>query len=195
MLAGAGFDTFAWRQPDWAKGLSIIEVDHPATQAAKQEMVAQAGLDVPDNLRFVPVDFTRQTLAEALAGYGLGLDQAVYFSWLGVSMYLEPAATERTLRAMAAFAPGSGRTMTFKQPPASDPSQAKANAKLAQAVETAGEAFVGFFTQAEMEAELKRCGFDQVWFLEPEAAVRSYFTPSRRDLPPPRQTNIASAWK
>src|SRR5262249_11984554 len=30
-LLGAGFDTFPYRQPMWARGLSIIEVDHPTT--------------------------------------------------------------------------------------------------------------------------------------------------------------------
>lgn len=40
---GAGFDTFALRQPDWARALRIVEIDHPATQAAKRAMLAKAG--------------------------------------------------------------------------------------------------------------------------------------------------------
>jgi methyltransferase (TIGR00027 family) len=32
VLLGAGLDTFAYRQPDWAMSLRIFEVDHPATQ-------------------------------------------------------------------------------------------------------------------------------------------------------------------
>jgi methyltransferase (TIGR00027 family) len=37
VILGAGFDTFAYRQPEWAKGLTIFEVDHPATQAVKHD--------------------------------------------------------------------------------------------------------------------------------------------------------------
>jgi O-methyltransferase involved in polyketide biosynthesis len=29
VILGAGFDTFAFRQPDWAKSLKIFEIDHP----------------------------------------------------------------------------------------------------------------------------------------------------------------------
>ncbi len=32
VILGAGFDTFAYRQPFWAQAISIFEVDHPATQ-------------------------------------------------------------------------------------------------------------------------------------------------------------------
>jgi O-methyltransferase involved in polyketide biosynthesis len=41
VILGAGLDTFALRQPDWAQGLDIIEVDHPATQAVKLSMLAR----------------------------------------------------------------------------------------------------------------------------------------------------------
>jgi Leucine carboxyl methyltransferase len=33
VLLGAGFDTFAWRQPPWAASLQVFEVDHPANTA------------------------------------------------------------------------------------------------------------------------------------------------------------------
>ncbi len=42
VLLGAGYDTFAYRQPEWAAGLTIFEVDHPVTQAAKRELLAVA---------------------------------------------------------------------------------------------------------------------------------------------------------
>ena len=35
LVLGAGLDTFAYRQPEWASGLKIIEADHPASQAGK----------------------------------------------------------------------------------------------------------------------------------------------------------------
>src|SRR5437867_2557040 len=35
VILGAGLDTFAWRQPEWAERLRMFEVDHPAAQQAK----------------------------------------------------------------------------------------------------------------------------------------------------------------
>jgi methyltransferase (TIGR00027 family) len=35
LVLGAGFDTFAWRQPAWAHDLRIFEVDQPASQQAR----------------------------------------------------------------------------------------------------------------------------------------------------------------
>ncbi len=63
---GAGLDTFAYRQPPWARALRIFEVDHPASQAAKRERLAEAGIDVPANVVYAPIDFEHDTLAAGL---------------------------------------------------------------------------------------------------------------------------------
>src|ERR1017187_1145531 len=52
ILIGAGFDTFALRQPSWARALKIVELDHPATQSAKRDRIAKEGLLEPTNLVF-----------------------------------------------------------------------------------------------------------------------------------------------
>jgi len=193
VLVGAGFDTFILRQPDWARTLQIIEVDHPATQAAKREMIDKAGFRVPGNVIFVATDFTRETLGESLARHGIGIDRPAYFSWLGVSMYLEESAIETSLQAMSAFGPGSEVTLTFRQPPGPDPYAAAITAKLAKRVENAGEAFISSFTPAAMEEKLLQCGYTNVVFLEPEKAEELYFTPPRHDLPAPTRTSIVFA--
>lgn len=106
ILIGAGFDTFALRQPTWAHAFKIVEVDHPATQGAKRERIATAGLHEPENLTFAPADFERESISEVLARSGSGPDEPAFFSWLGITVYLEDAAINATLRAMASFAPG-----------------------------------------------------------------------------------------
>ena len=64
VVLGAGLDTFAYRNP--FSTLRVFEVDFPATQAWKQTCLADAGIVVPDSLRFVPVDFASQTIDERL---------------------------------------------------------------------------------------------------------------------------------
>ena len=74
------------------------EVDHPATQAYKREQLATAGIAVPDNTTYVPIDFRSQSLPEQLQRHGFDAHLPSFFSWLGVSMYLEPATVLDTLR-------------------------------------------------------------------------------------------------
>ena len=51
VVLGAGLDTLAYRTP-LAGRLRIFEVDFPATQARKREMLAAAAIGVPDTLSF-----------------------------------------------------------------------------------------------------------------------------------------------
>ena len=48
----------------------VYELDHPKTQADKIQRIDRAGLDVPDNLVFVGVDFTKDDLCEMLLSAG-----------------------------------------------------------------------------------------------------------------------------
>jgi methyltransferase (TIGR00027 family) len=70
VILGAGRDTFAFRQPEFACRLKIYEVDHPATQSWKRERLATAGIAVPDNLHWAPIDFEKLTLAAGLGEAG-----------------------------------------------------------------------------------------------------------------------------
>ncbi len=187
VLIGAGFDSFALRQPSWARALKIVEVDHPATQSAKRELIAKAGLSEPENLIFAPADFEREELGEALARCGICPDEPAFFSLLGVTTYLEKTATNATFRAIAAFGPGSEVALTFRQP------FDETSSRFAAAVSAFGEPFVSFFTPEEMEANLRHAGFSGIDFLTPEKAEALYFTPSRNDLPVPKPTSILCA--
>jgi methyltransferase (TIGR00027 family) len=62
VILGAGLDTFAYRQPEWAKNLQIYEVDHPETQQWKRERLASEEIPVPDNLHFLSIDFDKESL-------------------------------------------------------------------------------------------------------------------------------------
>lgn len=57
VILGAGFDTFAYRNPYPGGMLRVFEVDHPATQTWKRACLKEAGITLPDDLTFPPVDF------------------------------------------------------------------------------------------------------------------------------------------
>src|ERR1700743_3341257 len=55
VLLGAGLDTFAHRNPH--PNLRVFEVDHPATQQWKRNLLVSNKLPEPSSLHYVPVDF------------------------------------------------------------------------------------------------------------------------------------------
>jgi methyltransferase (TIGR00027 family) len=157
VLLGAGLDTFAHRNS--YAGLRVFEVDHPATQAWKRELLAASGLRAPEGLTYAPVDFERQPLAEGLAAAGFDVEAPALFAWLGVVPYLTLEAFRATVRYVAGCAPGSGVVFDYGQPRAALPLLERlAHDSLAARVEKAGEPFRLFFTPEELRAELSGFG-------------------------------------
>lgn len=186
VILGAGLDTFAWRQPGWAAVLRIFEVDQAGSQHDKQERVARAGLRAPANLAYVPVDFETEPLDGCLRGAGVDLREPVFFSWLGVTPYLDEPAIDDVLRVIAGGASGTEVVFTFA--PAGDtPSAAAA---MAAAV---GEVFRSHFTPAQLDAKLRGLGFAEVFFLTPAEATARYFANRGAGLAAPRRVSIVRA--
>jgi methyltransferase (TIGR00027 family) len=113
VILGAGLDGRAWRMPELA-GVTVFEVDQPATQQDKRD---RAGALAGAPPRFVPVDFGRDRLAEALAAHGHRADLATTWIWEGVVPYLTRAEVAATVAALAACsAPGSRLIVNFQSP-------------------------------------------------------------------------------
>ncbi|GAA1266090.1 SAM-dependent methyltransferase [Kitasatospora nipponensis] len=109
VILGAGLDSFAYRS-ELAHPVTVFEVDEPATQAWKRDLLASTGTAVPPSAVFVPVDFERdgaRSLTDRLVRAGFDPGRPALVSWLGVTMYLTREAIGRTLAAVSGFAPGS----------------------------------------------------------------------------------------
>jgi methyltransferase (TIGR00027 family) len=153
VLLGAGLDTFAHRNP--YPHLRVFEVDHPATQQWKRELLETGDLPTPANLTYVPVDFERQSLPEQLHSAGFNPLNATLFAWLGVVPYLTLEAFRSTISFIAAQPHGTGVVLDYVQPRSALPFLEKlAHDSLAARVKLAGEPFRLFFTPAEIAAEL-----------------------------------------
>ena len=155
VLLGAGLDTFAYRNP--YPDLRVFEVDHPATQAWKRDLLTAAAIPIPPSLTYVPVDFERQSLAAELAASGFDPQQPTLFAWLGVVPYLTLEAFRATVAFIAVQAPGSALVLDYGQPRSALPFlEQLAHDSLASRVAQAGEPFQLFFTPPEMASELTR---------------------------------------
>lgn len=106
VILGAGYDGRAWRLPELA-GVNVFEVDHPATQGDKRKHLAELPPAIGD-VKFVAVDFERESPTSALARAGLNAALPTCWIWEGVVMYLTHEAMRATLAGIAASsAPGS----------------------------------------------------------------------------------------
>jgi len=95
VILGAGLDGRAWRMPE-LRDVVVFEVDHPDSQRDKRARVG-ALTRTAREVRFVPVDFERGSLDEALEKAGHDATRATTWVWEGVVMYLTKADVEATL--------------------------------------------------------------------------------------------------
>jgi methyltransferase (TIGR00027 family) len=176
IVLGAGMDTFAYRQPPWARSLQIFEVDHPATQAWKKKRLELAGVSLPANLTFVPVNFESDPLQEQLRLCGLDASAPAFCSWLGVTAYLTDEAIDRTLRIIRGLPSGSEVVFTFNLPL---DTLSGADAELAAAIEAnaarLGEPLISHFRPNEMRSKLLDLGFSQAILFDPDQVDARYF--------------------
>ena len=112
VILGAGFDCRIYRLSD-IRSVAAFEVDHPATVAVKLSRLRGLGAKLPANVRFVQIDFDRQSLAETLQQEGFDSGQPAIFVWEGVTNYLTASAVDAVLRYVAGCAGGSRLVFTY----------------------------------------------------------------------------------
>lgn len=194
VVLGAGMDTFAFRQPPFAADLRIFEVDQPGTQAWKRARLAAVGIADPPNVRWVPLDFERVTLADGLASAGFDTAQPAFFSWLGVIMYLTWPAAAAVLSFVAALPRPSGIVLDFVPPDdALVGEDREAMRRISADAARGGELLRLRLGSEELVARLHDLGFSQVSLLTPEEATHRYFANRRDGLRVPRYAPLVSA--
>jgi len=194
VILGAGFDTFAYRQPDWARSLRIYEVDHRATQDEKRRRLESADIPVPPNLEFVAIDFESVSLREGLQASTLNFLEPAFFSCLGVLVYLTREAADAVFQLVSAFPASSEIVFTFSTPDSSlSGNDAENRAALAGMASSMGEPWQTHFEPENLMRDLRTLGFGEISFLGSEAAERTYFESRSDGLRAPRRGSIGSA--
>jgi methyltransferase (TIGR00027 family) len=158
IILGAGLDGRAWRL---ATG-TVFEVDQPASQRDKRDRAAALPADRAPH--YVPVDFTRDRLADVLAAAGHRADAPTTWIWEGVVPYLTRTAVAATVEAIAAGSASGSRLIVNYQ---TRSLRAAAGRVLVRAVSAAsrrpapaaGEPRRSTWTPATMATLLARNGF------------------------------------
>ncbi len=164
VILGAGLDSFAYQNTDLSDRLRIFEVDHPASQEWKRKRIEEAGISLPKNVSFIPIDFELQSLEEGMAQGGYIPDDPTFFSWLGVTYYLTEDAVFNTLQYVAtSAAPDSEIVFEYVFPDSMLSEEALHWMKnIKKKVAALGEPMISTFSPDYMVSKLKKIGFDQI---------------------------------
>jgi methyltransferase (TIGR00027 family) len=163
VILGAGFDSRAYRTPG-IESTRVFEVDHPATLAAKKSALRRAsGLPLA-HVRFVDIDFNRQSLGEAMDASGFDHRVPAFFIWEGVTNYLTGEGVDATLRYMAAAGErGSKIVFTYIHSDVlRDPFSFDGASKSASVVERAGERWTFGIDPTELRTYLAERGLELI---------------------------------
>lgn len=195
VILGAGFDTFAFRKPEFLQRHKVFEVDHPLTQADKMERISRARWKISENLTFVPVDFTKDSLKERLLAGGFERNSKSFFSWLGVTYYLTAEAIDQTLAALSDLCT-NGSMLIFDYPDenffAASEKRVQNTIMMAQA---GGEPMKSSFSDRALESLLKKHNFLIDTLLTPDDIQKNIIERSGSDMKAFEHVNYCIAIK
>ena len=182
IILGAGMDTFAFRETEFLSKYRVFEVDHPLTQADKLERITRAGWTAPNNLTFVPVDFTKDSLTERLIAAGFDSSVKSFFSWLGVTYYLSTEAIDTMLSALSSIC-ADGSSLVFDYPDENffDAPEKRVQNTIMMA-KAGGEPMQSAFSYSELEKLLEKHGFLIYELLTPDDIQRDIIDKAGADM-------------
>ena len=176
IILGAGLDTFAFRQETLPKDFIIYEVDHPSTQDLKRNRIQEMGLKIPNNVKFVPVDFTKDSLHDELKKVGFK-QKLSFFSLLGVVMYLDKTIFYHLLSLVSDMSPnGSSFIFDYLEDTAFNNELASQKMiQMRQITAQAGEPIITGFDPFDLDIELQDYNMLVYENLSPENIEELYF--------------------
>ncbi|MED1265907.1 class I SAM-dependent methyltransferase [Bacillus mycoides] len=176
VILGAGLDTFSFRHRELENEIEIFEVDHPSTQAFKIQRVKEAEYEIPNNLHFVSMDFTKGFSKQTLVNEGFE-NKKTFFSLLGVTYYLTKEELSSLIERLFAMVP-EGSSIVFDYPDENLFTENGLSNRVENMVKMAavgGEPMKSCFSYTEMEALLEKAGLLIYEHLAPKDIHTLYF--------------------
>ena len=192
VILGAGYDLRAHRL-DLPSSLRIFEVDQSEVQSRKLSKLPE-NLTSSENVTYVAVDFTHQSLSEQLTASGFDVSKPTVFTLEGVSQYITKEAVSATIEELSTLIQTTTSTFFISYVDElldKDPEACfgKGYPKAVQRAETiktlsakVGEPWISFYTEEEIASLLSRNGFSVEENVTLEDLNSLYFTPVGRTL-------------
>ena len=192
VILGAGYDSRAHRL-ELPSSLKIFEVDQPEVSDNK---LAKLPTELPnsDNVTYVNIDFSYQSLTEQLIGAGFDQKKSTIFTLEGVSQYITKEAVSSTIKELASLTRDTHSIffMSYvdelldKNPEAcfgeGYPNPAKKASLIKGLSAKVGEPWISFYNGAEIEDLLSQNGYSIEENVTLEDLNSLYFSPVGRTL-------------
>ena len=192
IILGAGYDSRAHRL-ELPSSLRIFEVDQPEVQARKRSKLPEE-LSNSENMTYVAVDFTHQTLTEQLINAGFDQNKSTVFTLEGVSQYITKEALSSTIKEVAALTQRASSTFFIsyvsdlfdKNPEAcfgkGYPNAEKRAKLIMYGSAKVGEPWISFYSAEEIENVLSQHGYSVKENVTMKDLNSRYFAPVGRAL-------------
>ena len=192
VILGAGYDSRAHRL-ELPSSLKIFEVDQPEVSDNK---LAKLPKELPnsDNVTYVNIDFSYQSLTEQLIGAGFDQNKSTIFTLEGVSQYITKEAVSSTIKELASLTRDTNSIffMSYvdelldKNPEAcfgeGYPNPVKKASLIKGLSAKVGEPWISFYNGAEIEDLLSQNGYSIEESVTLEDLNSLYFSPVGRTL-------------
>ena len=192
VILGAGYDSRAHRL-ELPSSLKIFEVDQPEVSNNK---LAKLPKELPnsENVTYVNIDFSYQSLTEQLIGAGFDQKKSTIFTLEGVSQYITKEAVSSTIKELASLTRDTNSIffMSYvdelldKNPEAcfgeGYPNPVKKASLIKGLSAKVGEPWISFYNGAEIEDLLSQNGYSIEENVTLEDLNSLYFSPVGRTL-------------
>lgn len=177
LIFAAGYDTFAYRQPDWAKDIQIFELDHPFTGVDKQKRIQSLVEEKPANLQYVSVDFTEDNWESNLMVCSEFNPSKISFcSLLGISYYLSKEIFTEVISIISSIVPkGSAIVFDYQDEETYTPKAGERVKKQIALASAANEKMLAGYSYSELEKLLADSNFLIYEHLTPNQITEQYF--------------------
>jgi methyltransferase (TIGR00027 family) len=186
VILGAGYDTRAVRLNDHLSGVRVFELDLPATQRRKIDLIRQAEDRRWRHIQFIGTDFEAKQWAGELAAAGHDPSARTLVLWEGVAMFVAPTVVDETLAFVADCAPGSGVVFDYVVSQALiTPEMFHGGAAVARYMRRGGEPWKFGLAHHEVAAflQLRRLTLVDQW--TPDELSRAFLSSSGTELEHP----------
>lgn len=172
LICAAGFDTFAYRKPQWANDIKIFELDYPTTSKEKRERLKKAEISVPEQVDFLEVDFSKKDWQSVLKeNKDYQPNELSFCSFLGMVYYLSKIDFERFLQVISGML-SKGSSIIFDYP---NEHYFDIQTKHAALAKASNEAMQACYSEEEINGLLEKYQFKIVKDLDAEKMTEEYF--------------------
>jgi methyltransferase (TIGR00027 family) len=183
VLLGAGYDTRPLRFMKAMSGVTVFELDHPATQRQKLERLGRIGATAHRCIRYLPIDLASDAIDEGLSAHGYAPRRKSLLIWEGVTYYLPMVSVRRTFALLAELAaPGSRLVFDYFPPSVADGTNPLPEARALRAgLKHIGEEIRSGLRPEDLAEMMQKNGFELRRNLSCRQYVRRHLAAAHRE--------------